>query len=48
MKIQVTVFWIVKMEAARFFETPVSYRNTTRYHYPEDFDFKVKPLLEDW
>jgi len=34
--IQVEVFWVVKMEAARFSKTLVSYHNTIHSHNPED------------
>jgi hypothetical protein len=32
---------ILKMEAARFSESLVSYRYATRYHNPEDHDLEL-------
>jgi hypothetical protein len=40
-KIQVEVFWVVKMEAAGSSETLVSYPNTTWRHNPEDLHLNL-------
>jgi len=37
-KIQVAVFWVVKMEAAESSERLVSYHKTIRRHNPADFN----------
>jgi hypothetical protein len=37
-KIQVQVFWVKKMEAARSSKTLISYHNTTFHNNPEDLD----------
>jgi hypothetical protein len=47
MKIRVVVFWVVKMEAARFSETVVSYRINARCHNPEYHDLFIKSSLNN-